>query len=183
MSSRHAALHDVLTGLPNRALFKDRLDHGLAQARRQGWGLAVLFVDLNGFKAINDTQGHDVGDAVLQAIAQRLKDNTRGEDTVSRYGGDEFLYLLTRIQDTANITTVAEKVVQSVQAPNDIRLREKTFTARVKASVGIATFPNDGTTAEQLIERADEAMYRAKRAGAVLAFARETHLVSQPYGG
>jgi diguanylate cyclase len=182
-ASRHAALHDVLTGLPNRALFKDRLDHGLAQAWRQGWGLAVLFVDLNGFKDINDTHGHDVGDAVLQTIAQRLKDNTRDEDTVSRYGGDEFLYLLTGICDAALIAKIAEKIVQSVQAPNDIRLHDKTFSARVTASIGIATFPKDGTTAEALIERADEAMYRAKQAGSGLAFAQSSRAISQPYAG
>jgi len=182
-ASRYAALHDVLTGLPNRALFKDRLEHGLAQARRQGWGLAVLFMDLNGFKAINDTHGHDVGDAVLQAIAQRLKDNTRSEDTVSRFGGDEFLYLLTGIQDAATIAKIAEKVVQSVQAPNDIKLRDKRFSASVTASIGIATFPKDGTTAEALIERADQAMYRAKQAGSGVVFAQSARPISQTYAG
>lgn len=172
LSSRHAALHDVLTGLPNRALFNDRLDHGLAQARRHGWTLAVMFVDLDDFKTINDTHGHDAGDAVLQAIAQRLKETTRGEDTVSRHGGDEFLYLLTGISDAANITKIAQKIVQAVQAPCDIRLREGTLSARVKASIGISTFPKDGATAEELISSADRAMFRAKQAGSGVAFAR-----------
>ncbi|MEX1074499.1 MAG: GGDEF domain-containing protein [Burkholderiales bacterium] len=172
LSARHAALHDVLTGLPNRALFNDRLDHGLAQARRHGWTLAVMFVDLDDFKTINDTHGHDAGDGVLRAIAQRLKENTRGDDTVSRHGGDEFLYLLTGIRDEANIAKIAEKIVQVVQAPCDIRLRDSTISARVKASIGISTFPKHGTTAEELINSADEAMFRAKQAGSGVAFAR-----------
>ena len=170
-SARHAALHDVLTGLPNRALFNDRLDHGLAQARRHGWTLAVMFVDLDEFKIINDTHGHEAGDAVLRTIAQRLKENTRGDDTVSRHGGDEFLYLLTGIRDEANIARIAEKIVQVVQLPCDISVRDGTLSVRVKASIGIAIFPKDGTTAEQLIHSADEAMYRAKHAKSGVAFA------------
>jgi diguanylate cyclase (GGDEF)-like protein len=171
LSSRHAALHDVLTGLPNRALFNDRLEHGLAQARRHGWTLAVMFVDLDDFKIINDTHGHEAGDEVLRTIAQRLKENTRGDDTVSRHGGDEFLYLLTGIRDEANITRIAEKLMQMVQLPCDISLREGTLSARVKASVGISTFPKDGATVEALIHSADEAMYRAKQARSGFAFA------------
>ena len=172
LSSRHAALHDVLTGLPNRALFNDRLDHGLAQARRQGWNLAVMFVDLDDFKIINDTHGHDAGDAVLQQISQRLKDTTRGEDTVSRHGGDEFLYLLTGVRDAANVAMIAQKIVQAVQAPCTIRVREGILSARVKASVGISTFPKNGATAEDLINSADMAMFRAKQAGSGVAFAQ-----------
>lgn len=170
-SARHAALHDVLTGLPNRALFNDRLDHGLAQARRHGWTLAVMFVDLDEFKIINDTHGHEAGDTVLRTIAQRLKENTRGADTVSRHGGDEFLYLLTGIRDEANISSIAEKIVQVVQLPCDISVREGTVSVRVKASIGISTFPKDGATAESLIHSADEAMYRAKQARSGIAFA------------
>jgi diguanylate cyclase (GGDEF)-like protein len=170
-SARHAALHDVLTGLPNRALFNDRLDHGLAQARRQGWNLAVMFVDLDDFKIINDTHGHDAGDEVLCTIAQRLKENTRGEDTVSRHGGDEFLYLLTGVRDAANIAMIAQKIVQAVQAPCDIKLRDRTLSARVKASIGISTYPKDGATAEELINTADMAMFQAKQAGSGVAFA------------
>lgn len=172
LSSRHAALHDVLTGLPNRALFNDRLEQGLAQARRQGWTLAVMFVDLDDFKIINDTHGHEAGDEVLRTIAQRLKDNTRGDDTVSRHGGDEFLYLLTGIRDAANIAKIAQKIAQAVQAPCEIRLREGTVSARVKASIGISTFPKDGASAEELINSADRAMFRAKQAGSGVAFAR-----------
>lgn len=171
-SARYAALHDVLTGLPNRALFNDRLDHGLAQATRHGWTLAVMFVDLDDFKIINDTHGHDAGDAVLQAIARRLKASARGEDTVSRHGGDEFLYLLTGIRDEANIAKIAEKIVQAVQAPCDIRLRDITISPRVKASIGISIFPRHGATAQALIDSADEAMYRAKEAKSGIAFAK-----------
>src|SRR6202044_3678914 len=93
--SRNAALHDSLTGLPNRVLFRDRLEHGIAQAKRHRWILAVMFVDMDNFKSINDTYGHEAGDAVLQTVAKRLAHNARVDDTVSRYGGDEFLYLLT----------------------------------------------------------------------------------------
>lgn len=171
VSARHAALHDALTGLPNRTLFQDRLEHGLAQARRHHWTLAVMFVDLDDFKIINDTHGHEAGDSVLQAIARRLKASARGEDTVSRHGGDEFLYLLTGIRDEANIAMIAEKVVQAVQAPCEIKLRDTTITARVRASIGIAIFPRHGDSAQALIDRADEAMYRAKEAKSGVAFA------------
>jgi diguanylate cyclase len=171
-AARHAALHDVLTGLPNRALFNDRLDHGLAQATRHGWSLAVMFVDLDEFKIINDTHGHDAGDSVLQAIAQRLKESTRGADTVSRHGGDEFLYLLTGIRDVTNITKVAEKILLAVQAPCDITVRGSAVSARVKASIGISTFPKDGTSAEELINSADGAMFRAKQAKSGYVFAQ-----------
>jgi diguanylate cyclase (GGDEF)-like protein len=123
-----------------------------------------MFVDLDDFKIINDTHGHDAGDGVLQAIARRLKENTRGADTVSRHGGDEFLYLLTGIRDAANIVKVAEKIAQAVQAPCHISVRDITISPRVKASIGISIFPKDGTTAEELINSADEAMYRAKQA-------------------
>jgi diguanylate cyclase (GGDEF)-like protein len=128
-------------------------------------------VDLDEFKAINDTHGHEAGDAVLRTIAQRLKENTRGDDTVSRHGGDEFLYLLAGIRDEGNIARIAEKIVQVVQMPCDIGVRDGTASVRVKASVGISTFPKDGATAEQLIHSADEAMYRAKHARSGIAFA------------
>src|SRR6202044_2544115 len=104
--SRNAALHDSLTGLPNRVLFNDRLEHGIAQAKRHRWILAVMFVDLDNFKSINDTYGHQAGDAVLQTVAVRLKHNTRNDDTVSRYGGDEFLYLLTHMREQKDIEMI-----------------------------------------------------------------------------
>lgn len=170
-AGRHAALHDALTGLPNRALFNDRLEHALAQASRQGWTLAVMFVDLDDFKVINDTRGHDVGDRVLRAIARRLRHATRSEDTVSRHGGDEFLYLITQVRDEESIAMIAEKIVQVVQAPLDILIRDGNISVGVRASIGVALFPRDGTTADALVKNADAAMYRAKQAKSGVAFA------------
>lgn len=161
--ARHASLHDPLTGLPNRALFNDRLEHGLAQAKRHGASFAVIFLDLNDFKKINDTHGHDVGDVVLKTIAGRLKEITRDDDTVCRHGGDEFLYILTEIQKEGDIAKIAEKIIKAVQVPCDIRIRELDFSLSISPSIGISIFPNNGTEADTLLESADKAMYRAKR--------------------
>jgi diguanylate cyclase len=171
-AARHAALHDVLTDLPNRALFEDRLEHGLAHAKRHGWAIAVMFIDLDGFKKINDSYGHDVGDCVLQAVAQRLRENTRSDDTVSRYGGDEFLFLLTEMQDEAHATLIAEKIVAAVQESFDVDGVGGKRRLSVKASIGIAVFPKDGDSAEILVKNADTAMYRAKRTKSGYAFAQ-----------
>ena len=168
---RHAAFHDVLTGLPNRALFNDRLEHGIAQARRHGWALAVMFVDLDEFKIINDTHGHDIGDFVLRTIALRLKAETRSDDTVSRLGGDEFLYLLMEVRDEKDVTLIAEKIIKSVQAPCDIVVDQVTLVVSVKASIGIAVFPKAGDTPEVLIKSADTAMYEAKKTKSGYSFA------------
>ena len=165
--ARHAALHDALTGLPNRSLFNDRLEHGLAQAKRLGLTLAVMFMDLDGFKAVNDKQGHDVGDALLQTVADRLKENTRDDDTVSRVGGDEFLYLVMGDNDTQTITHLAQKIVDCVQAPCLL----STGPICIKLSMGIARYPQDGDTAAALVKQADVAMYRAKRERAEFFFA------------
>ena len=170
-AARHAAFHDPLTGLPNRLLFDDRLEHGLEQAKRHSRTLAVLFVDLDQFKAINDTHGHDVGDGVLKMIAERLKENMRGDDTVSRHGGDEFLYLLMEIGDEADIKLLVEKIISAVQVPCDMSVGTGSLSLSVKASIGIALFPKDGATAEMLIQSADKAMYRAKRENSGYAFA------------
>jgi diguanylate cyclase (GGDEF)-like protein len=159
VSARQAAFHDALTGLPNRILFNDRLEHGLAQARRHGWALAVMFVDLNDFKAINDTYGHAVGDEVLRIISTRLKDNTRQDDTVSRHGGDEFLYLLMEVKDEGDIALIAQKLVAAIQMPCALSVGPLV----INASVGISIFPRDGTTAETLLKSADKAMYLAKQ--------------------
>lgn len=166
----HAALHDPLTGLPNRVLFNDRLEHGIEQAKRQGWTLAVMFLDLDRFKTINDTFGHDVGDAVLLTIARRLKETTRTDDTVSRHGGDEFLYLLMEIKEDQDAAMVAEKIIKAVQAPCAVNVGELT----VSTSIGIAIFPRDGATAEALIISADAAMYQAKQSKSGFAFACES---------
>lgn len=169
--ARHASLHDPLTGLPNRALFSDRLEHGLAMANRNGLRFSVMFLDLNDFKMINDTHGHDIGDIVLQTIAGRLKETTRDDDTVCRYGGDEFLYLLMGVESEHDITIVAEKIIKAVQVPCDIRVRDIDVSLSVKPSIGISIFPKDGTTADVLLDLADKAMYRAKRSKLGYAFA------------
>jgi diguanylate cyclase len=163
----HASLHDALTGLPNRILFNDRLEHGIEQAKRHGWKLAVMFLDLDKFKTINDTYGHDAGDAVLLTIAKRLTDTKRTDDTISRHGGDEFLYLLMEISEEQDAAIVAEKVIQAVQVPCVVGTSE----LQVNTSIGISIYPKDGTTAEALITRADAAMYRAKHSQSGYAFA------------
>ena len=165
----HAALHDALTGLPNRVLFNDRLEHGIEQAKRHGWNLAVMFLDIDKFKTINDSYGHAAGDAVLLTIAKRLKETTRNDDTVSRHGGDEFLYLLVDVKEDQDAAIVARKVIKAVQVPCDVSAGKLT----VSASIGISIFPKDGTTAEALIKSADAAMYRAKQSKSGHAFASD----------
>ncbi len=152
-------LRDFVTGIPNRELFNDRLEQAIALAERSGWILAVMFIDLDKFKLINDTYGHAVGDRVLQGAAQRLNEQVRSGDTICRYGGDEFLYLLVNPQSTANIERVARKVIDSVSQillVNDLALT-------IKPSVGIALYPSDGNTGQELVANADAAMYRAKK--------------------
>jgi diguanylate cyclase (GGDEF)-like protein len=161
--ARHASLHDPLTGLPNRALFNDRLEYGLAHATRNGTSLVVMFVDLDDFKSINDTHGHDVGDIVLKTVAARIKQASRGEDTICRHGGDEFLYMLAEIEDEHDVTAIAEKIIAMVILPCDIQIREVHLSLIVRPSIGIAIFPADGATADLLVANADKAMYQAKR--------------------
>jgi diguanylate cyclase (GGDEF)-like protein len=170
--SRKAALHDPLTGLPNRVLFKDRLEHGIAQAMRHRWTLAVMFVDLDNFKGINDSYGHQAGDAVLQTVALRLDQNTRNEDTVSRYGGDEFLYLVSPFDDQKDIARIAAKILKAIQAPCEVHVSDAVVRLCPEASIGISVFPKDGSTAAALIQRADEAMYGAKVERTGFAFAQ-----------
>ncbi len=143
-SARKSALHDHLTGLPNRALFNDRLEYGIAQAMRHGRILAVMFVDLDNFKSINDAYGHQAGDAVLQAVAERLAQNTRHEDTVSRHGGDEFLYLLTPLHEQKDITMIAAKILREIQAPCAVRVGDVVLDLSLEASIGVSVFPKDG---------------------------------------
>jgi two-component system, cell cycle response regulator len=152
------ALHDSTTGLPNRDLFNDRLTHAIAMAKRHTWTLAVMFLDLDRFKHINDTHGHAVGDTVLKEVAIRLLGNSRDEDTVCRNGGDEFLYLLINPQGSENIRRIADTLLQSIAQPIDAG----DLNPIIEASIGIAVYPDDGTTGEQLIRNADTAMYRAK---------------------
>jgi diguanylate cyclase (GGDEF)-like protein len=169
---RHASLHDALTGMPNRTLFNDRLEHGFAQARRHGWILALMFIDLDNFKTINDRYGHDVGDRVLRTIARRLQDSTRGDDTVSRHGGDEFLYLAMDVKNEANTTLIAEKIIMAIQAPFNVTVRDVDTCLSIKASIGISLFPERATDADTLIASADRAMYRAKQNKSGYSFAQ-----------
>jgi diguanylate cyclase (GGDEF)-like protein len=174
--ARHASLHDPLTGLPNRALFNDRLDHDLAHAKRNGHSLVLMFLDLDNFKTVNDTHGHDVGDVVLTTIAGRLKHASRDEDTVCRQGGDEFLYLLVDIKNERDIRHIAEKIIALVKQPCAIRIRDLDISLIVEASIGIAIYPADGMAAEVLLAHADKAMYQAKRKGAGYALFTATAL-------
>ncbi len=170
-SARDAAFHDPLTSLPNRVLFNDRLEHGLSQAKRHARTLAVMFIDLDGFKAINDTHGHPAGDSVLKTVASRLIAVTREEDTVSRHGGDEFLYLLLELSEEANAAAVATKIVTELGRPCQVDANGAQISLRVGCSIGIAMFPGDGTTSDELVKSADRAMYCAKRERSGYAFA------------
>lgn len=166
-SARHNALHDTLTGLPNRVLFNDRLEHALAQAKRYNWTLAVMFLDLDKFKEINDLYGHGVGDSLLQIISKRLLDITREDDTVSRHGGDEFLYLLMQIETKNDINLIANKIINSIQQP--CHLEGKNIV--INPSIGISIYPKDGDSSEELIKSADKAMYQAKHKKSGFAYA------------
>jgi diguanylate cyclase (GGDEF)-like protein/PAS domain S-box-containing protein len=155
------AYHDVLTHLPNRKLFTDRLRHSLSRAKRAGKPIAVMFIDLDHFKTINDTLGHTAGDELLLEMAQRLRDCVREEDTVARLGGDEFTIILDELRQPEDAIGVAQKILDAVQAPLSISGNSITATA----SIGIALFPVDGADPEALLRNADSAMYRAKEAG------------------
>jgi diguanylate cyclase (GGDEF)-like protein/PAS domain S-box-containing protein len=157
----YQAYHDILTELPNRSLFRDRITVALAHARRAQRALAVMFLDLDQFKLVNDTLGHTVGDGLLQAAAQRVVSCVRSEDTVARMGGDEFTILLPDIADSRAAATVAQKVLESISHPVVVDGHELFVTT----SIGIAIFPDDGADAETLLKNADRAMYRAKEAG------------------
>jgi diguanylate cyclase (GGDEF)-like protein len=156
--NRHQALHDGLTGLPNRALFNDRVDHAITAARRAGTGVAVMLMDLDRFKEINDTLGHHCGDLLLQQIGPRLGTRLRAVDTVSRLGGDEFAILLPGIEGVETAQVVAEQLLDVLSEAFCL----DGLTVEVEASVGIALFPVDGADAATLLQRADVAMYVAK---------------------
>lgn len=156
--TRKFALQDVLTGLPNRVLFEQSLDNGLTQAKRHGWGLAVLFIDIDKFKSINDTYGHDMGDKVLIMVADRLKSSVREEDIISRWAGDEFVCLLLEVKQEADVTRLAENIVDRISEPCEFNGTVLT----IKVSIGIAIYPAAGKTADILFKNADTAMYKAK---------------------
>jgi len=157
----HIAHHDPLTGLPNRLLFADRLNHSLAQAKRAGTQIAVMFFDLDRFKLINDSLGHSVGDTILQQAAIRIKGALREADTVARMGGDEFTVVLSDISSAEDATRVARKALDALSRPFRVNQRELS----VSASIGIGIYPSDGHDAESLVRNADAAMYLAKEQG------------------
>jgi diguanylate cyclase (GGDEF)-like protein/PAS domain S-box-containing protein len=159
---RHMAQHDGLTGLPNRALFSDRLGQALAIARRSGTRLALLFVDLNGFKPVNDTHGHLVGDLVLKETAQRLRDAVRESDGVGRIGGDEFVLFLQTVETRGQVQQVCGKLLGALEQPYEIQ----GLTLHLSASIGHALFPDDGKDEGTLLASADADMYRMKKISA-----------------
>ncbi len=160
--AERAASHDALTGLPNRMLLLDRLQQAIALSQRHRTVLAVCFIDLDGFKAINDRHGHAAGDRLLQTVAARLAAGVRANDTVARLGGDEFVLLLTELHERAECELVLSRIREDVHAPVDLGAGR---TGRVSASIGVAFCPHDGSDADRLLTIADEAMYRAKQAG------------------
>lgn len=157
----HLAHYDYLTDLPNRALFIDILDHSIALARRNKYKSAVMFLDLDGFKKINDLLGHDAGDLLLQGVAQRISQTIRDSDTVARVGGDEFVFVLDNIVSEDNARLVGDKLIAALAQPFDLQGQP----GFVGGSIGIALFPDDAGEARELVRQADEAMYLAKQSG------------------
>ena len=157
----YLAQHDSLTDLPNRILFNDRLAEAMALASRYQRQLAVLFLDVDRFKHVNDSLGHDIGDRLLQSIAQRLLGCVRASDTVSRQGGDEFVILLPELTQAQDATVCADKILETLRTPHRI----DQYDVQVTASIGIVTYPDDGMDCETLMKHADFAMYHAKDSG------------------
>jgi len=155
------AQHDPLTGLPNRVLLNDRLIQAISLAMRQDKQLAVMFVDLDQFKKINDSLGHDIGDKLLQSVAGRLLNCVRRTDTVSRLGGDEFVVLLSQVEHEEDAAMSARKILRAVASPHIVNYKN----LDISASIGVSTYPSDGPEAENLVNKADTAMYEAKKQG------------------
>jgi two-component system, cell cycle response regulator len=155
------ALHDPLTGLPNRRLLEDRIGKALHHAHRNSRKAAVMYLDLDGFKKINDTYGHAYGDEILKQVAQRLVASSREEDTVARIGGDEFMIVLSDLSDLSDAQGPASKLVEVVSEPYFIN----DLTLNISTSIGISIYPDDAETVDALISTADDALYEAKRAG------------------
>lgn len=158
---RNQAFSDRLTGLANRALFMDRLALKVEHAKRYHEMIGVVFLDLDGFKAINDKHGHDAGDEVLRVISQRIDSCTRGSDTVARWGGDEFAIILPEAQNINDVSEIANRLIDVINEPIIFKGKEM----KVGTSIGISFHPINGETPDQLIEEADHAMYRAKAEG------------------
>ncbi len=157
----HLAHHDSLTGLPNRILFYDRLNQAIAKARRDNESFAILYLDLDGFKQINDTLGHDAGDILLQEAATRITACVRESDTVARMGGDEFTVIINNVRTQNSQDSVAKKIVEAIASPFLINGKN----CSVSASIGISVYPGNGETPDQLVKIADATMYLAKQGG------------------
>ncbi len=162
LALEHLATHDTLTGLPNRYLMSDRLNQLLVRAERYKSCFAVLFIDLDGFKHINDSRGHDVGDLVLRAVAERLRQSVRAADTVARFGGDEFVILVDALRAGPDATTLAQKIQSALGKSYPL----PGGAAKVTVSIGISRYPEDGHVADVLLKAADVAMYRARQEAA-----------------
>lgn len=158
---RELAFHDALTGLPNRLLLVDRLEQAMATSERNNTRVGVLFLDLDEFKSVNDTHGHETGDVLLRHVAQRLSACLRGNDTLSRYAGDEFISVLIDLRSPAEAAAIATRMLEAMSEA----FNANGHSVRVGASIGIAVYPEDGATPNQLINHADSAMYRAKGHG------------------
>lgn len=159
--TEHRARHDALTGAPNREMFHDLLQFSIVNARRNGLQLAVLFIDLDHFKQINDTYGHAAGDAILIATARRLKATVRESDAVARLSGDEFVVMLQPIDDPQQLSIITQKINEALHEPIEF----EGHALRISASIGISVFPEDGNNTEELLHNADAAMYHSKREG------------------
>jgi diguanylate cyclase (GGDEF)-like protein/PAS domain S-box-containing protein len=159
--TRHLAFHDLLTGLPNRSLLIERMTQLIARTDREQSNVALMFLDLDGFKAVNDTLGHETGDELLVVVAKRLVAQVRALDTVARLGGDEFVILLHNPVNNDEVAHIAQRIVESINLP--MHFDEK--SARVGVSIGIAIYDIDGSTPARLLKSADGAMYLAKAAG------------------
>ena len=158
---RYLAHYDPLTGLPNRTLLADRMKSAIADAARYSFRFALLFVDLDRFKLVNDSLGHEIGDKLLKIVAERMHSSVRATDTVSRMGGDEFIVLLSQVPSAEVAARVAEKLIEAVSQPYKIEQHELVVTA----SIGISIYPDDGREAGSLMRSADASMYSAKEAG------------------
>ena len=157
----HLAHYDYLTDLPNRALFLDRLENSVLRAKRNNYRVAVLFLDLDGFKKVNDTLGHDVGDLLLRGVSRRLKETIRASDTVARVGGDEFTFVLNEIGSDENAASLAKKIIAALSDPFELKGQR----CQVGGSIGISIYPEGSRDTDALIKQADDAMYLAKQSG------------------
>jgi len=161
-ATAHLALHDPLTDLPNRRLLRDRLEHALSRAAREGTAVAVLYLDLGGFKSVNDELGHEAGDRLLVAVAGRLRGCLRGADTASRLGGDEFVVVLEGVGDGGEALALAERIALALEEPYSVGGAERTLTASMGVALSAHSHREDP---EELLRSADLAMYRSKREG------------------